>query len=96
MVADAPGDTVTLVAPGVSEKLGGKKTVRLMGWVLVTPPPPVAVTVRLKEPGAVEEAAASVNVLVPVPGVAMLAGTKLAVTPFGSPLTDSSTCDWNP
>ena len=26
----------------------------------------------------------------------MLAGSKFAVTPFGSPLTDNATCDWNP
>ena len=44
----------------------------------------------------VPEAAASVNVLAPVPGAAMLGGAKLAVTPLGNPLTDNATCDWNP
>jgi hypothetical protein len=63
--------------------------------VIVTPPP-VAVTVTLQEPAAVAEAAASVNVLLPLPGAAMLAGAKLAVTPVGSPLTDNTTADWNP
>jgi hypothetical protein len=41
-------------------------------------------------------AAASVKVLLPLPGAAMLGGTKLAVTPLGSPLTDNATADWNP
>jgi hypothetical protein len=50
----------------------------------------------LKEPAAAPEAAASVNVLLPLPGAAMLAGVKLAVTPVGSPLTDHATADWNP
>lgn len=42
------------------------------------------------------EAATSVNVLVPLPGAAMVAGAKLAVTPLGSALTDNATADWNP
>jgi hypothetical protein len=94
MVVDAPGDTEALVALGVSEKLGGGKTVRATGCVSVTPPP-VAVTVRLKEPAAVPEAVASVNVLFPLPGAAILAGAKFAVTPCGRPLTDNAICDWN-
>jgi len=44
----------------------------------------------------VPEAAASVNVLVPLPGAGMLEGAKLAVTPLGSPLADNTTGDWNP
>jgi hypothetical protein len=50
----------------------------------------------LKEPAAIPEAAASVSVLLPLPGAAMLAGAKLAVTPLGSPLTDNATAHWNP
>lgn len=38
----------------------------------------------------------SVNVLVPLPGAAMLAGEKPAVTPFGRPLTDSVTAELSP
>lgn len=30
-----------------------------------------------------------------MPGAAMLAGAKLAVTPVGSPLTDKASCAWN-
>lgn len=40
--------------------------------------------------------AASVSVLLPLPGAAMLVGAKLAVTPEGSPLTDSATDELNP
>lgn len=36
------------------------------------------------------------NVLVPVPGAAMLEGAKLAVIPLGSPVRDKATADWNP
>src|SRR5579864_6640728 len=38
----------------------------------------------------------SVNLLLPLPGAAMLVGKKPAVTPFGRPLTDSATADLNP
>ena len=37
-----------------------------------------------------------VNVLLPLPGVAILAGVKFAVTPVGKPLTDKATGAWNP
>jgi hypothetical protein len=47
-----------------------------------------AETVRVNEPGVAFEAAVSVKVLVPLPGLAMLAGLKAAVTPLGKPLTD--------
>jgi len=50
-------------------------------------------TVRLKLPTALVDAAFSVNVLRPPPGAAMLAGAKLPVTPLGIPLTDSPTPD---
>jgi len=95
IAVEAPAVTVALVALGASVKLGGIATVTLTGWATRTPPP-MAVTVRLKEPVAVPEAAASVNVLLPWPGAAMLVGAKLAVTPAGIPLTDNATGDWNP
>ena len=34
--------------------------------------------------------------LLPLPGEAMLEGAKLTVNPFGSPLRDKATADWNP
>jgi hypothetical protein len=42
------------------------------------------------------EAAFSVSTLLPVPGDAMPAGAKLALTPPGSPLADKLTADLNP
>lgn len=59
-------------------------------------PPPDAVTVRVEVAAAAVDATFSVNVLLPLPGVAILAGAKLPVTPFGSPLTDSVTADLKP
>jgi hypothetical protein len=56
----------------------------------------LAIMVKLYVPAAVPEAAASVSLLLPLPGDAMLAGAKLAVTPFGSPLIESVTADLNP
>jgi hypothetical protein len=56
----------------------------------------VAVTVRVEVPAAAVEPAASVKVLRPLPGAAMLVGAKLAVTPLGAPLTDSVITELNP
>ena len=47
-------------------------------------------------PAVVLDDDASVNVLLPLPGAAMLVGKKLAVTPAGCPLTDSATAELNP
>jgi len=62
---------------------------------LVTPPP-VAVTVRVEVPAPTVEAAERVNVLLPLPGDAMLVGAKLPLTPVGSPLIDKATAALNP
>lgn len=59
-------------------------------------PPPAAVTVRVEEPRIAVDAAFSVSVLLPLPGEAMFVGAKLAVTPLGSPLTESVTAAVNP
>ena len=56
----------------------------------------MADTVRLQEPLVDPDAAASVNVLLPLPGDAILVGANVAVTPLGKPLTDNATCEWNP
>lgn len=47
-------------------------------------------------PAAVVEAVASVRVLEPPPGAAMLVGAKVGVTPLGNPLTDRATAALNP
>ncbi len=52
--------------------------------------------VKVEIPAPVPEATLKVSLLVPLPGEAMLVGAKLAVTPFGSPLTDNVTADLNP
>jgi len=80
--------TVAEVDPTARLKLGAGM-VRLRVRVFVTPPP-VAVTTGWLLPEAALEAAVSVSVLLPLPGDAMLAGEKAAVTPFGSPLTESA------
>ena len=54
------------------------------------------VSVKVVVPAAVPDAAVSVNMLLPLPGEAMLVGAKLAVTPFGRPVTDNATADLNP
>jgi hypothetical protein len=53
-------------------------------------PPPVAVTVRAKVPGAAVEPADKVNVRLPVPGATTLDEESAAVTPLGTPLTASA------
>ena len=52
--------------------------------------------VRAMVPAVLVEAAASVKVLVPAPGEAMLAGAKVAVTPDGRPLTENATAELKP
>jgi hypothetical protein len=64
----------------------------LIGCVF-SKPPPLAFNVRMQSPDVALEEAVSVNVLLPVPGVAMLDGEKLAVTPAGKPVSDNATAD---
>ena len=94
MGIEPPGATLALVALGIKVKLGARM-VRLRVCVLVTPPPD-AVTTKLDVPAATVEPAESTSVLVPVPGEAMLAGVKLAVTPVGRALMENTTAELNP
>jgi hypothetical protein len=93
-VVAPPAVTVALAAFAVSANVG-TITVRLSACVLVSPPP-VPLNVRVEMPLPALEDALIVKVLVPLPGEAMLAGVKLAVTPFGSPLIESEIADLNP
>lgn len=68
---------------------------RLNVCVFVVPPPD-AVTVRVEVFTAAVDVAFKVKVLLPFPGDAMLVGTKFAVIPAGSPLTESAIADLNP
>lgn len=76
---------LTLVELAVSVKV--PVTVRLKFSSMVAPPP-TAPSVRVEVPGVAVEATARVNVLLPLPGAAMLGWVKVAVTPLWSPLTD--------
>jgi hypothetical protein len=63
--------------------------------VCVTPPP-VAVTVTVAVPVVAVLLAAKVSVELPLPGAAIDAGLKLAVTPVGNPEAESDTAELNP
>ena len=93
-MVELPAVTVAVVALAVSEKLG-TITVRLIVCVLVRPPP-VPFTVRVDVLPTALDAAFSVRRLDPLPGDAMLAGAKVAVTPLGIPVADSAIADLNP
>lgn len=67
----------------------------MMVWVRIVPPPEavmVSVPDRADAPGA----AVIVSVLLPLPGAAMLAGERLAVTLSGAPVTDNPMAELNP
>ena len=91
---DPPRFRIVLV-PASDRVIVGPTTVRLIACVLLMPPPN-AVTVSGYTPPIALAVALTVRVLLPVPGKAMLAGEKLAVTPEGSPPTVSPTADENP
>ena len=59
-------------------------------------PPPVAVTVRVNVPGAVDESAESVSALLPPPGAGMLVRAQVAETPLGSPETVNPIAELKP
>lgn len=60
-----------------------------------TTPPPVPVTVSVKEVADVPAVADTVKAVVPLPGAAMVAGERLAVTPLGAPLTERAIAEAN-
>src|SRR5437660_12282765 len=62
-------------------------------WVT---PPPVAVTVTLVVPVVAVLPAESVSIELPLPGAAIEAALKLAVTPVGKPDTDNETAELKP
>src|SRR5215467_7481667 len=59
-------------------------------------PPPAAVTVTLVVPVAAVLVAEKVSVELPLPGAAIEAGLKLAVTPAGSPEAENDTAELKP
>ena len=58
--------------------------------------PPVALTVTFDVPVVAVLLAVSVRVELPLPGAAIEAGLKLAVTPAGNPEADNATAELNP
>ena len=62
-------------------------------WVI---PPPLAVTVIFDVPMVAVVLAVNVSVELPLPGAAMEAGLKLAVTPVGIPEAESETAELKP
>jgi hypothetical protein len=94
MWVEPPRATLTLVAL-VVKVMPGVGTFKLTACVLVIPPP-AADTVKVETPGAAVEPTDRVMVLCPLPGAAMLAGLKVAVTPDGSPVTDNAMPELNP
>ncbi|MFI5105290.1 MAG: hypothetical protein ACHP79_10235, partial [Terriglobales bacterium] len=100
-------DTLTVPAvPCFTERLAGvalklksavaaEVTERETVEVCVTPPP-LAVMVTVEVPTVAVPLAVRVKVELPVPGDAMDAGLKLAVTPAGKPDAESEIVDANP
>jgi len=70
-------------------------TVRAIVAAWVTPPP-FAFTVTFVVPVVAVLAAEKVSVELPLPGAAIDAGLKLAVTPVGRPDADKDTIELNP
>lgn len=67
----------------------------MMVWVRIVPPPE-AVMVRVPDRADAPGAVVIVSVLLPLPGAAMLAGERLAVTLSGAPVTDNAMAELNP
>ena len=79
------------------EKLPGEGAVTVSDTVVVcVMPPPVAVIVSAWVPVAAVDATLMVSVDEPEPGAAIDVGLKLAVTPAGSPETESEIAELNP
>ena len=62
-------------------------------WVTL---PPVAVTVMVEVPVMAVLSTVNVSVELPLPGAAIDAGLKLAVTPVGKPEAESETAELKP
>ena len=63
---------------------------------LATTLPAAALATSVAEPVAAVEVADSFRTVLPLPGAARLEGVKVAVTPAGSPSTDTVTAELSP
>ena len=97
LLPELPWTTERLAGEALSVNVGvaAALTVRAIIMVWVTPPP-VPVTVTFTVPVVAVLLAVKVRLELPAPGAAMEAGLKLAVTPEGSPETESETAALNP
>jgi hypothetical protein len=94
---EAPCVTDRLPGDALRVKFGVATALTVTGMVTVcVSPPPVAVTVALNVPVVAVLLAVKVRVELPVPGAAMEAGLKLAVTPAGMPEAERLTAELNP
>ncbi len=94
---EVPCTTERLAGDAVRVKFGDAAALTVTAIVAVcVRPPPVAVTVALNVPVVAVLLAVNFNVELPVPGAAMEAGVKLAVTPAGNPETERLTAELNP
>jgi hypothetical protein len=94
---DVPCATDKLLGDALTAKFGAVAALTVRGIVNVcVSPPPVAVTVTLAVPVVAVLLAVNVRVELPVPGAAIDAGLKLAVTPAGKPDADRLTAELKP
>lgn len=94
---EPPWVTDTLAGEALTEKSGDAAELIVRATVVgCVTLPPVAVIVMLAVPVVAVLLAAKVSVELPLPGAAMEAGLKLAVTPAGNPEADNETAELKP
>ena len=97
LLAELPCVTERLAGEALMAKSGVAAALMVKATVVVcVTPPPVAVTVTLEVPVVAVLLAVNVSVELPLPGAAMEAGLKLAVTPAGRPDAESDTAALKP
>ena len=97
VLPEAPWATDKLLGAAVKAKSGVAAAVMVSAMVvLCVIPPPVAFTVTLTVPVVVVLLAENVSVALPLPGAAIEAGLRLAVTPEGKLETESEIAELKP
>ena len=97
VLPELPCATDKLAGETLMAKLGAVAGFTVSATVVVwVTPPPVAVMVTLDVPAVAVLLAVNVRLEFPLPGAAMDAGLKLAVTPAGRPEAERLTAELNP
>ena len=97
LLTELPWFTETLEGDALMAKFGAAAGLTVSATVVVcVVPPPVAVTVIFVVPVVAVLLAVNVSVELPLPGAAMEAGLKLAVTPDGKPEADNDMAELKP